>query len=71
MSHAWLTKKQLVVRNAWEISLNDLDVPGVSPNDDVIIPPERSSDAPVLELIRWKAKQADKRNKQKHKKRKR
>ena len=71
MSHAWLSKKQLIVRDAWEIGLNDLDVSGVSPTDDVIIPPDRLNDAPVLDLIRWKKNRtAVKRSKKRGNKRK-
>ena len=71
MSHAWLSKKQLIVREAWEIGLNDLDVSGVSPTDDVIIPPDRLNDAPVLELIRWKKSRTAVKRSKKRKKRQR
>jgi len=58
MRHAWLIKKKLVVREAWEIGLNDLDAPGVSMNDDIIVPADHLKDAPVLQLLEWKRKQA-------------
>jgi hypothetical protein len=33
-------KKQLVVRNAWEIPLDDFDSMAVLPEDDPFIPPD-------------------------------
>ena len=49
-------KRQLIVRDAWEIGLNDQDVPAIHSDDDVIIPAEHLNDAPVLRLIEWKQK---------------
>jgi hypothetical protein len=42
------------VRDAWTIGVNDIDGPGVMPDDDVSIPADRLNDAPVLELLKWK-----------------
>jgi hypothetical protein len=55
----WIQKKQLRVRNAWEIGMNDPDIAGVNPDDDVVIPPQHRTDAPVLELLRWKAERVN------------
>jgi hypothetical protein len=33
-----IRKSELVVRNAWEIAMGDVDVMGLSPNDDPVIP---------------------------------
>jgi hypothetical protein len=49
-------KRELYVRNAWEIGKNDCDSVGILPTDDPVIPPDHQ-DAPVLELLRWKKEQ--------------
>jgi hypothetical protein len=33
-----IQKSELVVRNAWEIAVDDIDVMGLSPDDDPVIP---------------------------------
>jgi hypothetical protein len=48
-----ILKRELHLRNAWEIGKNDLDGIGVLPTDDPVIPADHP-DAPVLELLRWK-----------------
>lgn len=52
-----IAKEQLIIREAWEIGVTDQDAIGVSEGDDVAIPDSRRSDAPVLELLRWKREQ--------------
>lgn len=49
---AFLHKKTLHVRNAWEIGPNDPDAAAITPEDDVIIP-DGVSGAPVVELQTW------------------
>jgi len=51
----WILKKELRLRNAWEVGMHDPDIAGVHPEDDLVIPAEHLTDAPVLELLRWKA----------------
>jgi hypothetical protein len=53
----WLGKRELHVRQAWEIGRHDIDSVGVTEDDDPIIPPGQK-DAPVLELLRWKREHA-------------
>ena len=48
-----IVKRELHVRQAWEIGPNDLDAMGVAEDDQPIIPGERP-DTPVLELLRWR-----------------
>jgi hypothetical protein len=48
-----ILKRDLYLRNAWEIGKNDLDGVGVLPGDIPVIPADHP-DAPVLELLRWK-----------------
>ena len=48
-----IAKRELHVRQAWEIGPNDLDSMGVADDDQRIIPPEKP-DAPVLDLFKWK-----------------
>ena len=45
-----ILKGQLIVRNAWEVSVNDFDVPTFSGEDDPFIPPD-VTDAPVTSLL--------------------
>lgn len=54
MRHGYVLKRTLQVREAWTIGVNDLDGPGIMPDDDVVIPSERKKDAPVLGLLQWK-----------------
>lgn len=49
----YLLKGDLTVREAWEVGVNDMDLLGVLPGDDPIIPSGVEA-APVLELLRWK-----------------
>ena len=48
-----LIKRELNVREAWQIGRHDPDIAGILEDDDPIIP-EGRDDAPVLELLRWK-----------------
>lgn len=50
---ASIEKRELYVREAWEIGRNDPDCIGIREDDDVIIP-EGQENAPVLELLRRK-----------------
>lgn len=45
-----ITKKQLVIREAWTIGANDLDVAGIQEDDDPILPMEVET-PPVLEAL--------------------
>ncbi|MFQ3458626.1 hypothetical protein PMN64_35650, partial [Bradyrhizobium sp. UFLA01-814] len=45
-----IMKTQLVVKNAWEVSLNDLDVPAITHDDDPFIPADVET-APVTEVL--------------------
>jgi hypothetical protein len=45
-----ILKGQLIVRNAWEVGVNDFDAPVFSEDDDPGIPPE-VIDAPVVSLL--------------------
>jgi hypothetical protein len=58
MRHGYVLKRDLQIRHAWELGINDIDSSGVFPDDDVLIPPEHSEDAPVLELLKWKAEKS-------------
>jgi hypothetical protein len=46
-------KRELYVREAWEIGRHDFDSPGVKSHDDPIIPTAQV-DAPVIDLLAWK-----------------
>lgn len=54
MRHGHVHKRQIQIREAWEIGLNDTDGSGVLPDDDVFIPEAHAADAPVLKLLQWK-----------------
>ncbi len=45
-----ILKDQLIVRNAWEVSLNELDAAAFGHDDDPFIPPD-VKDAPVTRLL--------------------
>ena len=47
-----ILKRELNVRQAWEIGRNDIDSPGIRDDDDPVIP-DGHSDAPVLDVIKW------------------
>ena len=47
-----VAKREINVRQAWEIGRNDLDVMGVAEDDQPIIPADKL-DAPVLGLLQW------------------
>jgi len=53
MRQGYILKSGLRVRDAWEIGLNDPDISGVQPDDDVIIPEEHKKDAPFLAYRDW------------------
>lgn len=54
MRHGYVLKRHIQIRHAWEIGLNDIDGAGVTPDDDVMIPAGRETDAPVLKALEWK-----------------
>jgi hypothetical protein len=45
-----ILKAELVVKNAWEISVNDLDAGGITKDDDPVIP-TGTKDAPIVSLL--------------------
>jgi hypothetical protein len=51
-----MAKRELHLRDAWEIGRNDPDSVAISKSEEPIIPPEHLRDAPVLELIKFKRK---------------
>lgn len=57
MREGYVLKRHINIREAWQIGVNDVDVPGVLPGDDVHIPPGHETDAPVLGLLKWKWEQ--------------
>ena len=46
-------KRELNIREAWEIGRHDIDIIGIREEDDPIIPAGKA-DAPVVELLQWK-----------------
>jgi len=52
----YLIKRELHVREAWEIGRHDIDCAAIFPGDAPIIPVGQEN-PPVLELIRWKHEQ--------------
>ncbi|QOG03481.1 hypothetical protein [Flavobacterium sp. MDT1-60] len=48
-----IEKTKLVIKEAWEISLNDIDSAAILKNDKIIIP-KNIQDAPILEVLRMK-----------------
>jgi tetratricopeptide (TPR) repeat protein len=48
----YVIKRELHVRDAWQIGMNDPDMAGIDPDEEPIIP-EGQQDVPVQELIRW------------------
>lgn len=47
-----ILKRELILREAWEIGHNDLDRVGIQPGDQPVIPDD-VSDAPVKDLLEW------------------
>ncbi|MGO9597433.1 MAG: hypothetical protein ACLP7Q_05370 [Isosphaeraceae bacterium] len=47
-----IAKRELYIREAWEIGINDIDCLGILPGDDPMIP-ETQTEAPVRALLRW------------------
>jgi len=45
--------KELSIRNAWEVGINDIDVTGIAATDKPLIPPN-VTDAPVVEVLKVK-----------------
>ena len=45
-----IIKKNLIIRNAWEIGENDIDRVVINRNDRPIIP-DGNTDAPILKII--------------------
>jgi hypothetical protein len=52
VSAVYIAKRELNVRDAWQIGRNDPDVVGIREDDDPIIPAGQQ-DAPVLKVLRW------------------
>ena len=52
VSDVYIAKRELNVRDAWQIGRNNPDVVGIREDDDPIIP-AGEQDAPVLEVMRW------------------
>jgi len=52
-----IKKKELIIKNAWEISLNNIDSVILKEGDDIIIP-ENIENAPVLEVLTLKNNRA-------------
>jgi hypothetical protein len=52
VSDVYIAKRELNVRDAWQIGRNDPDVVGIRDDDDPIIPAGQQ-DAPVLDVLRW------------------
>jgi hypothetical protein len=52
----YLVKREIHVREAWEIGKHDIDVAAIHKDDDPIIPTGKRN-PPVLELLRWKREQ--------------
>lgn len=50
---AYLFKRQLIVRHAWEVGRHDLDSAAIHDDDDPIIP-ENQPDAPIFTLLNWR-----------------
>ena len=48
----YIAKRELNVRDAWQIGRNDPDVVGIREDDDPIVP-DGQQNAPVLEVLRW------------------
>jgi hypothetical protein len=48
-----ILKRNLHVRQAWEIGRKDKDSVGILDDDDPIIPGDQPN-APVLDLLRWR-----------------
>jgi len=53
VSDVHIAKRELNVRDAWQIERNDPDVVGICEDDDPIIPTGQQ-DAPILEVLRWR-----------------
>jgi hypothetical protein len=49
----FIGKRELNIREAWEIGRHDIDMVGIREEDDPIIPSGKD-DAPVVELLQWK-----------------
>lgn len=49
-----ILKEKVIIRDAWEIGLNDPDSTLIRKVDDPIIPEEKSESAPVIELMKRK-----------------
>lgn len=49
----YIIKRELYVRDGWQIGRNDVDSAGIKEEDDPIIPADQEN-APVLELLKWK-----------------
>jgi len=46
----YILKRELHVRDAWEIGLHDIDIAGICKGDDLILPKDAKS-APVIEVL--------------------
>ncbi len=50
-----IEKKELYVREAWQIGRNDPDAAAITGEDHPLVPSDEKN-PPVMELIRWKAR---------------
>lgn len=53
-----IEKRELYVREAWEVGRNDPDSVAIQEDDDPVIPPSQDN-APVLDLLRWRRARRD------------
>ena len=49
-----ITVKNISFREAWEIGVDDQDSTAILPDDNLMIPEEHKTDAPVIELLKRK-----------------
>ena len=49
------------VREAWQVGRNDLDMMGISEDDDIVIP-QGQDVVPVLDLLSWRKGRSQKEN---------
>jgi hypothetical protein len=70
IASAMLKKRKLIVREAWQVGRHDVEIAGIKPDDDVIIPTGQA-DVPVLEVLRWKEERKGRRRSPKKRRKKR
>lgn len=54
-----ILKEKVILRDAWEVSLNTLDSTLIRGDDDPIIPEDQQETAPVLDLLKLRREQSD------------